>query len=181
MNDGFGTSWNIINPENQGFSKPEDENEPSHNANHPDTLDEIELDIFGSEYSNHILSTADKTAVRSNEDDFLEGFYAFKPIVGTVNSVSELNENTDNSDNDASVNTVQEEMSDELTSEDNFENDKDTNEEVYDYKISLDTFKGTYSNTDSKNATKALLKVSDIPEDIGNTITLIKSNFSRAS
>ena len=144
-------------------------------------MDDIELDIFSTEYSNPILSTADKTAVRSNENDFLEGFYAFKPIVGTVNSVSELNENTDNSDNDASVNTVKEEMSDEPTSEDNFANDKDTNEEVYDYKISLDTFKGTYINTDSKNAPKASLKVSDIPEDIGNTITLIKSNIPRAS
>ena len=121
----------------------------------------------------------------------MEGFYAFKPVVGTVNSVSELNENTDNSDNDASVNTVKEEMSDELisdeemsdepTSEDNIENDKDTNEEVHDYKISQDTFIGTYINTDSKNAPKASLKVSDIPEDIGNTITLIKSKFPRAS
>jgi len=93
-------------------------------------LDDIKLDIFSTEYSNDIISSSDNAAVRSNEDDFLEGFYAFKPIIGTVNSVSEIIEETDNSDNDDSGNAVKAEMSDELTSEEEMNNELTSEEEM---------------------------------------------------
>ena len=62
----------------------------------------------------------------------MEGFYAFKPIIGTVNSVSEIIEETDNSDNDDSGNAVKAEMSDELTSEEERNNELISEEEMSD-------------------------------------------------